>query len=65
MAAKSRKTVVEQVRVERQPVVARRFYAEHGSLVEASHHVHEPVVTSLGIGKAHGLADDAPILSDG
>ena len=59
-----RKAVIAQMRVERQPVVAGRLHAEHDGLVETSHHVHEFVVTRLGIGKAHGLADDASILGD-
>ena len=59
-----RKAVISQMRVERQPVVSRRFHAEHDRLLEATHHVHELVVTRLRIGKAHGLADDAPVLSD-
>ena len=42
----------------------RRLHAEHDRLAETAHHVHEFVVTRLGIGKAHGLADNAPIQSD-
>ena len=58
------KAVIAQMRVECQPVVAGRFHAEYDRLVETSHHVHELVVASLGIGEAHGLADDASVLSD-
>ena len=59
-----RKAVIAQMGIERQPVVPRRLHAEHDGFAEAAHHVHEFVVTRLGIGKAHGLADNMPILSD-
>ena len=42
----------------------RRLHAEHNRLAETSYHIHEFVVTRLEIGKAHGLADNVPILSD-
>lgn len=59
-----REAVIAQMGIKRQPVVSCCFHAEYDRLLEASYHIHEFVVTSLGIGKAHGLADDASILSD-
>lgn len=60
----NRVAIIAQMGIERQPVVACRFHTEHNRLAETAHHVHEFVVTRLGIGKAHGLADNTSILSD-
>lgn len=60
----NRVAIIAQMGIECQPVVPRRLHAEHDGFAETAHHVHEFVVTRLGIGKAHGLADNTPILSD-
>lgn len=56
--------IIAQMGIKRQPVVFCRFHAEYYRFIEASYHIHKLVVTSLRIGKAHGLADNTPILSD-
>ena len=54
------------LRYQRESGILKNFsdYTEHNRLAETSYHIHEFVVTRLGIGKAHGLADNTPILSD-
>lgn len=56
--------IIAQMGIKRQPVVSCCFHAEYYRFIEASYHIHKLVVTSLRIGKAHGLADNTPILSD-